>query len=180
VRNALHIDDLYAEPYDLIVFSATLEHMTYRERIATLQAAWANLRPGGCLCIYETPNRLWYRDDHTALMPFFHWLPDDLAMDYAAKSRRGGFAEALAGRDPVTLARWGRGASFHEIDLAIGLDRLTVRQSQHEFLCEMHPHYREAWNASVGRRYTDLLAEIAPTVPPQFFEELLNLLLSKP
>jgi hypothetical protein len=44
----------------------------------------------------------------------------------------------------------------------------------------MHPHYREAWNASVGRRYTDLLAEIAPTVPPQFFEELLNLLLSKP
>jgi hypothetical protein len=41
-------------------------------------------------------------------------------MDYAAKSRRGGFDKALAGRDPVTLARWGRGASYHKIDQAMG------------------------------------------------------------
>ncbi|WP_187829985.1 SAM-dependent methyltransferase [Siccirubricoccus phaeus] len=180
VRNALDLEDLYAEPYDLIVFSATLEHMTYQERIATLRAAWDNLPAGGHLCIYETPNRLWYRDDHTSLMPFFHWLPDDLAMDYAVKSSRSDFAEALAGRDPVTLARWGRGASFHEIDLAIGLDAVEVRQSQHEFLCARHPHYRQAWEASPGKRYAALLAEIAPAVPGPFLEELLSLLLRKP
>jgi len=179
-RNALDLADLYSEPYDLIIFSATLEHMTYQERITTLRAAWDNLQPGGCLCIYETPNRLWYRDDHTSLLPFFHWLPDDLAMDYAAKSRRGGFAEALAGRDAVTLARWGRGASYHEIDLAIGLDAVEVTQSQHEYLCAAHPHYREAWEASPARRYAGFLAEVVPEVPRPFLEELLSLVLRKP
>jgi hypothetical protein len=60
------------------------------------------------------------------------------------------------------------------------MEAAQVTQSLHEFLCATHDHYRAAWDASVGKRYADLLAEIAPMTPRPFLEELLGLLLRKP
>jgi 2-polyprenyl-3-methyl-5-hydroxy-6-metoxy-1,4-benzoquinol methylase len=69
------------QPADMIVFFACLEHMTYEERIESLRKAWEVLPPHGILAVVDTPNRLWYFDGHTALTPFFNWLPHELAME---------------------------------------------------------------------------------------------------
>ena len=71
---------------DWVVFWAALEHMTYSERQCALVQAWALLKPGGLLTTIETPNRLWYYDSHTALLPFYYWLEDELAFDYRASA----------------------------------------------------------------------------------------------
>lgn len=177
-RNAT--EDLAAispEPYDLIVFSAALEHMTYRERIAALQVAWAALSAAGVLAIYETPNRLWFFDGHTSLANFFHWLPDELAIDYAGRTKRAEFnAFPLSAEQ---LYRWGRGASFHELEIAIGLGNIELLDSMSEYLDRRSPGYLASLISPAGQRYRALLAEIAPEVAPAFTEELLNLALRR-
>lgn len=74
--------------FDLIVFFAVLEHMTFEERKSALRAAWESLPKGKYLCITDTPNRLWFYDGHTSHLSFFNWLPDELAFEYAKLSPR--------------------------------------------------------------------------------------------
>jgi S-adenosylmethionine-dependent methyltransferase len=106
---------------------AVLEHMTLSERLATIEAAWAQLRPGGVLVVFDTPNRLFFVDFHTSLLPFFHTLPDALALRTATQSPRAEFREAMRSADEVALARWGRGVSFHEFETVLGdLSALVV------------------------------------------------------
>ena len=61
--------------YDVVLFFAVLEHMTSRELLTALPAYWERMRPGAILGVIEAPNRLWLWDQHTAELPFFHWLP---------------------------------------------------------------------------------------------------------
>ena len=61
--------------------------MTHRERLRSLQVASRMLVDDGVLCIIEAPNRLWPFDSHTADLPFFHWLPDELR--WSTSSKRG-------------------------------------------------------------------------------------------
>jgi len=175
--NATKLAEIATAPYGLIIFSAVLEHMTYDERITSLRVAWQHLAPGGVLAIYETPNRLWFFDGHTALAPFFHWLPDQLAIDYAKRTPRARFNTAAL--TPESLYRWGRGASFHEIEIALGLSNVEVLESMHEYLGRLHPGYLERAEPPIARRYRALLGEIAPDVAAPFTEELLNLALRK-
>lgn len=163
--------------YDLILLSATMEHMTIKERLEFLEVAWRHLKPNGMICIYETPNRLWYRDDHTSQLSFYHWLPDELAISYASKSPRAAFAGDRL--DSTTLARWGRGGSFHEVDLAIGLDNCIVEESLHQFMCDRIQSYRDQWTGSLGQRYFDILGEIHPGLAGAWRDEVLNVLLRK-
>ena len=87
--NATEIGDLFgAGQFDWVVFYASLEHMTQDERIRAIVEAWRLLDRGGHLVVVETPNRLWHSDGHSAWMPFFHWLPDDLAFRYSRFSSR--------------------------------------------------------------------------------------------
>jgi S-adenosylmethionine-dependent methyltransferase len=176
--NAVELTSLFAaNRYDVIVFSATLEHMTIPERITSLKAAWNHLRSGGLLVVYETPNRLWYRDDHTSLRPFFHWLPDEIALHYANQGRYAGYFNDKE-NPSLELTRLGRGASFHEFEIAFGLDPNHVQKSMHEYLCEHHEHYRHAWESSAGKRYYDMLGQLVP-LPGPWREELLNLTIQK-
>ena len=78
------------QTFDIALFSASLEHMTYSERMAALKAAWLSVRPDGYLVIVDSPNRLWFFDNHTAMVNFFHWLPDELASAYAKRAPRDG------------------------------------------------------------------------------------------
>lgn len=109
--------------YDMIVFFAVLEHMTPLECLTSLRTYWAKMRPDALLAVIETPNRLWFYDGHTAWLPFFHWLPSEIAIRYCSASPRPAIAAlhkdtSAAGR--LGLQRWGRGVSFHEFELAIG------------------------------------------------------------
>lgn len=108
---------------DMVLIYAVLEHQTVPERLGTLRACWEVLRPGGVLVIADTPNRLTYWDAHTAELPFYHLLPDMVALPYAARSPRVGLRDSIA----EVLARWGRGVSYHEFELALGdLNELVV------------------------------------------------------
>ncbi|MBK9731290.1 MAG: methyltransferase domain-containing protein [Chitinophagaceae bacterium] len=121
--NATQIETLGDSDWDIIMFVASLEHMTPKERQASLKQAFSLLKPGGHLCVFGTPNRLWPYDLHTSLLPFYMWLQDELAMDYARFSPRTEFSQIHTGNFEnkyEELYRWGRGVSFHEIELALG------------------------------------------------------------
>lgn len=119
---------------DIVLIYAVLEHQTVPERLETLSACWNLLRPGGMLVVADTPNRLTYWDAHTSDLPFFHMLPDSVALPYASRSPRAGLRESIAdvlpkgeARAAEVLARWGRGVSYHEFELALGdLTNLVV------------------------------------------------------
>lgn len=69
--------------FDIVIFFATLEHLTHGERLAAMRNTWHMLEAGSLWAVVETPNRLWYFDHHTSHLPFFSWLPDDLAFKYS-------------------------------------------------------------------------------------------------
>jgi 2-polyprenyl-3-methyl-5-hydroxy-6-metoxy-1,4-benzoquinol methylase len=140
--NAQDIDSLFDRKFDMIIFLAALEHMLIDERIRSLQAAWKLLDTGGLLCIAETPNRLWPYDAHTAHMPFFHWLPDNLAFRFSQHSRRYPFNSRfreMTGESMVSFLREGRGFSFHELDLALDRNAYRVVSDRVAFLAKRNP-----------------------------------------
>ena len=113
---------------DGVILYAVLEHMTVDERIEVIATLWEMLRPGGCMLIGETPNRLSYFDHHTTGLPFFNMLNEDLALRYYRRTARNdvlaNIDAALAlGKDAghLALVRSGySGASYHEFELALG------------------------------------------------------------
>lgn len=130
-------EELPGRRFDFIIFFASLEHMTFDERIRSIRAAFEMLTPSGHLVLAEIPNRLWYFDGHTSWEPFFHWLPDHLAMEYARLTRRGDFNRGFDAENPedaLRFARWGRGVSYHEIEIALGgRNRFRVDSSMNAF-----------------------------------------------
>ena len=74
---------------DVILLYAVLEHLTVPERLAVLRLSREVVKPGGAIVVCEAPNRLIYFDHHTARMPFFHLLPDELAVEYYGVGARG-------------------------------------------------------------------------------------------
>ncbi len=108
---------------DVFLLYAVLEHLTLDERLEVLALAREATAPDGVIVVCEAPNRLFPFDDHTTRLPFFTMLPDDLARRYWRRSERPDFREAMEeavreGREAEALARWGRGVSFHEFELA--------------------------------------------------------------
>ena len=167
---------------DAVIFFASVEHMTLDEKLSALSNVWDNLGAGKLLVVVETPNRLWWYDYHSALMPFYLWLPDDLAVRYAKFSSRfplnGMFGSSVTGGDLQKLHRFGRSASFHEFELAIGpLEGLRI-------------HSMNAWQRRTLRSkvrwavkelaFEQMLAQAGPKIHRAFFERELNLALRKP
>jgi len=116
--NATKINEIN-EKFDLILFAASLEHMTYDERIISIKQAWNMLKKNGFLAVIETPNRLYYFDGHSSFLHFYHWLPDQIAMQYSKFSPRE--ACRSSNSDEMTFIRFGRGASFHEFEIALDI-----------------------------------------------------------
>ena len=115
--NSVEIADTFgANAFDFVIFFACLEHMTIAERLISLRDAWGMLPSEGLLVIVDTPNRLWYFDNHTSRLPFFHWLPDELAFQYSRFSSRENFRELYREYNENSkehFLRRGRGMSFH-------------------------------------------------------------------
>lgn len=182
--NAKDLAEVFVgEKFPLIIFFATLEHMTLDERKEALRAAWSLLEDDGCICITETPNRLWFYDSHTAWMPFFHWLPDDLALEYSAYSPRVPFNERFRNNNPdsmLTFLRCGRGMSFHELDLAFGKQsRYSVISNMNSYLAWRNPAKMLKRIVSGDGRRERLLNSYAPKRNRAFFTERLDVILRK-
>ena len=168
-----------AGAFDSIIFFACLEHMTIDERLRSLRETWNTLPVGGLLVIIDTPNRLWYFDGHTSLVPFFHWLPNDLAFLYSRFSPRENFREVYTDYNSASkehFLRRGRGVSFHELDLAItSAKNLKVVSSMSSFQGLMGRFKLPTRD----RQYKSLLMKLYPGLHEGFFDEMLCLILEK-
>lgn len=169
--------------FDLVIFLASLEHMTLEERLEAIGATWEMLPAGGLWCMIETPNRLWFFDQHTSRLPFFHWLPDDLALLYSRNSPRGSFRERYRALDSASrqdFARWGRAVSYHELEMAIrpAVD-LDVVSSLSLFLREGSLLRTGAWLLSEKRQYERFLRRHGPPIHRGFYQEILDLIIRK-
>ncbi len=168
-----------ANAFDLVVFSASLEHMTSPERLAALQGAWQIVPAGGFLAVMDTPNRLWYFDQHTSRLPFYHWLPNDLAFRYARFSSRDNFRELYTDENDEAMQhflRRGRGVSFHEFDLAIKpATKLKVVSS----LASYRGVLRRYLGSAASRRYKAALMSMCPGIHEGFFDPNLELVIQR-
>jgi SAM-dependent methyltransferase len=175
---------LEPEAFDWIIYWATLEHMTLDERLKSLAAAWDHLDSGGLLTVVETPNRLWFFDSHTSRLPFFMWLPDELAYRTSSDSERIGFGDVYTDTELTHLAdflRRGRGVSYHEFDVALGkrshdcvVSCLQLERRRRS------PLRRLGWRLSRAGRYESILASVAPTLPRCYLQPMLYVTLQKP
>jgi S-adenosylmethionine-dependent methyltransferase len=163
--------------FDFIIYFACLEHMTIAERLESLQQAWSLLPSGGMIAVIETPNRLWFRDDHTAMLPFFHWLPTELAFTYSRFSNCNNFRELYRDYTPSSkqhFLRRGRGMSFHEIDLAIApVSQLQIVSSLSQF------GKNTRYVTGDAKEYKSILCRLFPDIPQGFFDEYLDLVIRK-
>jgi SAM-dependent methyltransferase len=179
--NVTGIRELFEDQsFDLIIFYASLEHMVLEERLQSIADTWAMLRPGDLWCVIETPNRLWHTDTHTALLPFFHWLPDEVAFRYARFSERTNFRECydeLTDERRLHFARRGRGVSFHELHIALGTpEAFEVVSYKNEFLARVGWLGKDALSDS----YVAMLRQVAPEIHDAFFQKDLDIILRKP
>jgi len=133
----------------------------------------------GLLIIVETPNRLWYFDDHTSKLPFFHWLPDELAFQYSRFSPRENFRELYREYNTDSkehFLRRGRGMSFHELEIAIcPIQDLKVISSLFTFEWIRYKLKR----SKLERKYKSLLMNIYPAIHEGFFDNTLYLIIEK-
>lgn len=185
VRNATELASVLPErSIDQVVFWAVLEHMTIEERLVALREAWTRLEPGGLLTVVETPNRLWPFDSHTSQLPFFSWLPYELAYRYAGFSPRVGFGDQYGVGSDLRMEpflRRGHGVSFHEFDLAVGDHKVIGVKS-----CMQTYRRREdllrwiAWSASRHGHTERVIASYSPGTDRAWFQPFLYLTLEKP
>ena len=177
LMNANAIAAFGANAFDLVVFSGSLEHMTNAERLAGLKGAWEILPAGGLLSVVDAPNRLWYFDGHTSQLPFYNWLPNDLAFDYSRFSTRRNFCELYKARDGASeehFLRRGRGVSFHEFDLAVKPAR------ELKVIGAMHSGWaRDLFASGERRRYKAMLRSLCPGIHEGFFDPTLELVIQR-
>jgi 2-polyprenyl-3-methyl-5-hydroxy-6-metoxy-1,4-benzoquinol methylase len=175
---------LAGREFDIVIFFASLEHMTLDEKFAAMEGTWALLRPGGIWLVIEAPNRLWFWDGHTSFENFYNWLPDELASRWAHRSRRQAFAGAFPKDkllNPEFLARWGRGTSYHEFDLVFGnAKKLEVVSNKTDYLSNHNPILFVRRFLTRSRRYERLLERLEPSVDPGFFRQYLDIIIRKP
>jgi len=161
---------------DVVLLPAVLEHLRMDERLAVLETTWSILRSRGVMVVYDTPSRLYAYDVHSFQLPFFNWLPDDLALLYASHSPRTEFPRILANAtSPMeTLYRLGRGVSYHEFDLSIGLSEFEVINDGYSHFLK----HREISSAFEGM-LLHMFERYCPQVPPGFSKQYLEMVLQK-
>ncbi len=154
--------------FDLIIFLATLEHLTYAERISAMRCTWTMLQPGGLWCVVDTPNRLWWFDWHTSNLPFFFAF---------MKSYANGVRDDAVKLD---FARRGRGVSYHEFDLAMGPSAsLNVVSALDLYLRERSRVFRARWQLSASRRFEAFIRAHGPQIHRGFYQPEIALIIRR-
>jgi 2-polyprenyl-3-methyl-5-hydroxy-6-metoxy-1,4-benzoquinol methylase len=179
IREANATQVLGYGPMDAVLYFAALEHMTNAERLQSLGEAWSLLSAGGLLAIIETPNRLWYFDHHTSQLPFYNWLPHDLAIFYSRFSPRENFKDAYLESSANNMShflRRGRGASYHEIDVAIAPTQNLDTVSS---LTSYFGWRRRIRMKRLARNYKALLRQVRPDLHEGWFDIDLDVIIRK-
>jgi len=175
IGNATEVyKELQGQKFDLIIFYACMEHMVYMERIDCLRKYYDLLPMGACLSIVETPNRLWYLDNHTSFLPFFHWLPDNLAFDYAKFSSRINFKELYheySDEKYLHFLRRGRGFSFHELEIALNIPAEKFKVIDYI--------RRPFMPFSLEYKFYQFLTKIYPNISKGFFYPAIDIIIKK-
>lgn len=176
----------YAGQVEVVLLYAVVEHLTIAERLSVLAAAREVARPAGVIVVVELPNRLTPVDHHSSFEPFITQLPDELALDYLHGARRPELREyVLDVRDPslpaaedhdalLALRRFGRGASFHEFELAWG-----GRIDDHVVATNWGPEviaHREIHPGEVALART--IARLRPDLDPCWSRQWIDLILT--
>lgn len=183
--NGEAVDQIFAgKQFDIILFPATLEHMTYRERINSLRAVYKLMHPGNLLVTVETPNRLWFYDFHTAYLPFYFWLPEELAFDYSQHSARNNFKELYREQTPdrmMHFIRRGRGVSFHDFEIAFeDMSTMPVVSSMEGFSKnKVFQFITDRLKSRGYLKYKKFIRQYGPAHHEGFFEPWLDLILKK-
>ena len=161
------------QKFDLVLFFASIEHMLYNERIDCLKKYYSILPDDAYLSIIETPNRLWHFDDHTSFLPFFHWLPDNLAFDYFKFSNININTESLhenSDEEYLQLLRRGRGFSFHELDIALNFpaEKLEIVDYMKPFML-----------TKLDNTFHRVLTKLNPKISKGFFYPNIDIIIKK-
>jgi SAM-dependent methyltransferase len=170
----------HAGEIDVFVLYAVLEHMNVAERLEVLELAREVVRPDGAIVICETPNRLILWDWHSSQAPFMAQLPDELALRYYDRAPRQEFIDTIqAGLDQSweegqeALTRFGRGMSYHELELIFGdLSRHVLASNWEPELFahrEIHPE-----EVALAR----MMDQARPDLAPAFSRYWLDVVLS--
>ena len=166
------------EKFDIVIYYASLEHMTIEEIIASLRQAWNLLNSPGYLIIVEAPNRLWIEDTHTSELPFFQWLPDNLAYMYSSNSNKESFSSKYLDSNYSQMQeflRRGRGVSFHEFELALkDLNKLNVVSSLSRLV-----YSGGIINTFIYKKLYKSYLRKQIKIHPAFFEEYLDIIIKK-
>ncbi len=174
---------LVGQHFDFIIFFATLEHMTHNERMIAMKNTWNMLSPGSLWCVIDTPNRLWYYDGHTSQLPFYLWLPDDLAFLYSKFSPRKSLCNSyreINDDSKLDFLRRGRGVSFHEFELTMKrAEELDVVSSLPIFLRSQNLLRKVLWLLKSKNRFESFLAQFGPEIHKGFYQESLDLIIRK-
>jgi 2-polyprenyl-3-methyl-5-hydroxy-6-metoxy-1,4-benzoquinol methylase len=184
--NATELSSKFAgEKFDFIIYFACLEHMTHEERMSAMKNTWDMLPSGAFWCVIETPNRIWFYDHHTARLPFYMWLPDDLAYKYAKHSPRKSFNSAFnddSEESFLHFLRAGRGVSYHEFDLTMGiseeLDVVSSLASFNQGQSKIWEYVRKL-SRSRNSQYEAFLRKVCPNMHPGFLDAALDLIIRK-
>jgi len=176
---------LSTKHFDIILYGASLEHMTLHERAVSMKATYDMLPLGGLWCIIGTPSRLHFLDSHTSHMPFFHWLPEELAIKYLPFVSRDDYKNHILGIDNeqeklLQFYRWGRGLSYHEIEIAIKpLCELKIISCFSNFRKKENWLYAFMMRFYSNAKYASFLSKLYPNIHKGFFQPYLNLIFQK-
>jgi 2-polyprenyl-3-methyl-5-hydroxy-6-metoxy-1,4-benzoquinol methylase len=180
---------------DAIIFYASLEHMTLKQRISALRTAWEILPIGGLIIIIDTPNCLFFYDGHTSGLPFHHWISDELAYRYVEVNpnsifRSELFLDQLNNAKMDEFISWGRSVSYHDLEVSTkkSINSLNFLDSLSSY--ENKKYYNEKKLLTLSRkirfkkesvtdRYIKLMSEYQPQIDPAFFSPYLNIILEK-
>jgi hypothetical protein len=112
------------------------------------------------------------------------WLPDDLAERYSTRTPRVPYNQLFKKSenfDPIAFARWGRGVSYHDLALAIGVDpeKLPVISCKELFFRNKTGPKRGVARRP-DRRFENFIHALHPEIHDGFFLPSLDLILQKP
>jgi hypothetical protein len=160
-----------------------IEHLLIPERLNLLAFAWRIMeRDGAMLATFETPNRFAPFDWHTSKLAFADILPDELAFEFAKRrsARRDHPAkrhQRFTQETQESMYRFGRGVSWHEFDLAFGLENIEIVLDGYSPRSRHQANYKsdDDYEASLAA----LFAAMTPPVPRGFCRPSLELLIRK-
>ena len=119
-------------------------------------------------------------------LPFYHWLPDNLAYIYSKFSPRENFYRFNVIDKPnptLFFYRLGRGFSYHEFELAFDkqMRDLNVLIDLNSYLEKriLNPIAYLKKLVSLDRRYQRLLKQMYPCIQKEFLTQDLNVIIQK-